>query len=81
MPTPFEKLSHPEQGAAVTPHATNPLPNAGLLYIGGDGNVAVTTSGGSDITFIGVKAGSFLPVKISHVKVSGTTATNLLVLY
>lgn len=49
--------------------------NAGcFLYIGGAGNVAVTTIGGDAVTFNGVTAGSILPVQVLKVA-SATTAT------
>lgn len=49
--------------------------NAGCaLYVGGAGNVVVTTIGGDVITFSGVTAGSILPVQVVKVA-SATTAT------
>ena len=51
------------------------------LYIGVAGNVAVVTSGGDDVTFVGVLAGSILPVRCRQVKSTGTTATNIIGLY
>lgn len=48
-----------------------------FLYVGGAGNVAVTTLGGDDITFNAVPVGTILPVQVLKVKSSGsgTTAT------
>jgi hypothetical protein len=49
--------------------------NAGcFLYVGGTGNVTVTTIGGDDIVFNGVPAGTTLPIQVLSVK-SATTAT------
>lgn len=47
------------------------------LFVGGAGNVAVTTIGGDDITFNAVPVGTVLPVQVLKVKSSGsgTTAT------
>lgn len=45
-----------------------------ILYIGGAGNVVVTTIGGDILTFSGVAAGSILPVQVLKVA-SATTAT------
>ena len=81
MPSEFENLAHPDQAAAVTPNNSTDLPNSGALYVGAGGDIAVTTAGGDDVTFVGVVSGSFIPVKIARVKVTGTTATNILVLY
>ena len=51
--------------------------NGCFLFIGGAGNVAVTTIGGDDITFNAVPVGTVLPVQVLKVKSSGsgTTAT------
>lgn len=48
-----------------------------FLFVGGAGNVAVTTIGGDDITFNAVPVGTVLPVQVLKVKASGsgTTAT------
>jgi len=48
-----------------------------FLYIGGAGNVRVTTIGQDLVTFSGVTAGTILPVQVLkvHASGSGTTAT------
>lgn len=81
MPTLFENLSHPDNAASVTPNDSTDLDNHGVLYVGGTGDVAVTTAGGNAVVFAGVPAGSYIPVIISRVKATDTTATNILVLY
>lgn len=49
------------------------------LYIGGAGDVAVVPQGQTTaVTFVGVPAGTFLPIVVSEIKVSGTTATDML---
>jgi hypothetical protein len=45
-----------------------------FLYVGGAGNVTVTTIGGDDVTFNAVPIGTILHVQVSAVK-SSTTAT------
>jgi hypothetical protein len=51
------------------------LGNTGCyLYVGGAGNIVVTTIGGDVLTFSGVTAGSVLPVQVTKVA-SATTAT------
>ena len=45
------------------------------LYIGGAGNVKVTTIGGDIITFTAVSVGSFLPVQVIKLHSTDTTAT------
>lgn len=47
------------------------------LYIGGAGNVAVTMSDGSSVTFTAVPVGAILPLNVIQVRATGTTATNI----
>ena len=57
---------------------TQLVPGRGpFVYVGGGGDVAVTTWGGDDVT-ISAPAGSTLPVAVQRVKTAGTTATGLL---
>lgn len=53
------------------------------IYVGAAGNVAVRTSLGEEVTFVGLQAGSIIPVRVRRVLTSGTTvsAGNLLALY
>ena len=86
----YQRLQ-PGRGAAVTPSDTVKIPsistqdgsgnNGCLIYVGGAGNVAVVTIGGDSITFVGVVAGTFLPVLISQVMSTDTTATSILALW
>jgi hypothetical protein len=56
--------------------------NAGcVLYVGGAGNLRVLTSSGSDITFTGVLAGSFIPVQVKKVFATSNTASSILALW
>lgn len=82
-------LSDPaENFAAVTPHDTTNFnattPKAGLtraLYVGGAGNVAAVREDGTAVTFVGVTAGTVLPVRCIRVNSTGTTATGLVRLW
>jgi hypothetical protein len=56
-------------------------PMSGLIYVGGAGDLAVVTDGGDEVTFTAVPAGSFLPVHIKQVKLTGTDATAILALW
>ena len=60
----------------ASPQTSNGNPGC-FLYVGGAGNVAVTTIGGDDVTFTAVPVGTVLPVQVLKVKSSGsgTTAT------
>ena len=68
------------QAVAVTKSDSTVIPSTRALYIGGDGNVSVTMSGGGDATFVGLLAGMILPVQVTKV-LAATTATNILALY
>jgi hypothetical protein len=57
------------------------LNNGCALYVGGDGDLKVTTVGKTDLTFIGLTAGQFIPVQIVRVWSTGTTATNIIGLW
>lgn len=69
-------------GFTVTPSdddALTVLPRA--LYVSGAGNVVVKMFKGTTLTFIGVPAGTFLPLRVTQVLSTGTTATGILGLY
>tara|TARA_R100001460_G_scaffold9049_2_gene22110 strand:+ start:485 stop:988 length:504 start_codon:yes stop_codon:yes gene_type:complete len=52
-----------------------------VLYIGGAGNIKVTTIAGDEVTFVGVLQGTFFPVQVQKVFSTGTTATNIIALW
>lgn len=52
-----------------------------VMYIGGAGNIKVTTVAGDIVTFSGVLGGSFFPVNVLKVFSTGTTATNIIALW
>ncbi len=51
------------------------------IYVGGAGNVAAVTEGGTAVTFTGVPAGTILPIRAIRVNSTNTTATSLVGLY
>ncbi len=86
----YQKLQV-ERAAVVTPSNTVDIPYIGgdgttpswpcVLYIGGAGNVRVQTAGGDDVVFNNVLAGTFIPVQVTRVFATNTTATNILALW
>lgn len=69
---------------AVTPHDTNALARGktAALFVGGAGAITCRFSGeGSDTVMTGVAAGSVLPIEVTHIRSTGTTATNMVALY
>jgi len=78
-----EGLTSPaDNAAAVTPNDSTDLAfTSRALYVGGAGNIVVTMAGGGDVTFTAVPAGSILPIRVSRVKSTSTTATSIINLY
>lgn len=48
------------------------------IYVGGDGNLEVHSVSGNAVIFIGVVAGSVLPIRCRRVLAASTTATNII---
>ena len=48
------------------------------LYIGGAGDLKVTTANDEDVTFVGLAAGSILPVEIKLAWSTGSTASSII---
>lgn len=67
--------------AAVTPADGGSLRPTRALYVGGAGNIKVDMALGSTVTFSGALAGTILPVQVTRVYSTGTTATNIVALY
>lgn len=51
------------------------------LWVGGAGNINVTFESGETVLLSGVVAGSLLPISVSHVLATSTTATSIVALY
>ena len=72
----------------VTPSDTVNIPDTetrgACIYVGsiaGGTDIKVIMEGGSTVTFKGGSAGSFLPILVTRVLATGTTATEILALY
>lgn len=52
-----------------------------VIYCGVTGDIAVTTTGGETVTFKNVPQGMVLPVQVTKVLATGTTATDLISLH
>ncbi|HYH69007.1 MAG TPA: hypothetical protein VD866_30210 [Urbifossiella sp.] len=71
-----------EHAAEITTHNTNELATyCRAIYVGGSGNLRVTTVRGDTITLTGVVVGTIIPVRAKVVFATGTTATNLVALW
>jgi hypothetical protein len=49
-----------------------------ILYSGTGGDIRVMTAGGDDVLFVGVPAGSFMPVQVIRVFATDTVPTDIL---
>jgi hypothetical protein len=56
-------------------------PSACVLYVGNLGDVKVKTSDGDVVTFQNLSNGQFIPIQVSQVFETGTTATGLIALW
>lgn len=64
---------------AITPDDDEDLEQvARSIYVGSTGNIRVTTAKGSVVTFTGLPAGGILPVRVSRVHATSTTAGGLI---
>lgn len=70
-----------QDALAVTPSDTGAISQCRALYVGGAGNLRVTTARGTDLVFNGVPAGMLLPISVQRVWATNTTATNIVVLF
>lgn len=78
--TPETLLQSAVGGVAVTPSDTTELVSTRGLWVGGTGNIAVTFQDGTEVTLSAVPVG-ILPVRVTKVKSTGTTATDIVALY
>jgi len=71
-----------DDAEVVVPHdTTNLAKTSRALYVGVGGDVSVEMAGtGSAIVFTGVLAGTVLPIRVTRVNATGTTATNMVAL-
>jgi hypothetical protein len=78
---PFDRNSPatvaPARGGAAVTKSDSTVVNFRALYVGGTGDVAVTAEDGNDVTFESVPAGSILPISVTKVLSTGTTATKI----
>lgn len=66
-----------QTAAAITPSDTADQ-SYRAIYVGGAGNVSVITAGGNTVTFTAPPVGTILPVEVTRVRSTNTTATLLI---
>lgn len=66
------------RAAEVTPNDSTDLTyTSRALYVGGSGDVTLTTAGGDTVTLVGVPAGTILPIRAARVWATDTDATSI----
>lgn len=79
-----DDLDNPASAAeAIVPHDTNALGRTSRgIYVGAAGNITCRLiNDNNDTLFVGVPAGTILPVRVSHVRATGTVAASLVALF
>lgn len=70
---------------SVTPSDSTDLTGARAIYVGGTGDVALKTIHGASnsaaVTLAAVPVGTIIPIQITRVMSTGTTATNIVAIY
>lgn len=76
-------LSSPAENAApVTPADAGALAQTSrALYVGQGGDLAVEMLGGGSIVLGNVPAGALLPLRVTRVRATGTTAARIIALW
>ena len=70
------------RAAAVTPSDSVSIEICRGLYVGTGGNVSVVMADvGNTVVFVGVGAGSILPIQVSRVNLTGSSASDIIALY
>ena len=64
----------------VTSNSTNIAPTRGL-YVGTAGDVTVDMAYGTTVAFVSVQAGTILPIQVTRIYSTGTSASNMVALY
>lgn len=67
-------------GEVVTPSDSTVLPPTRALWVGGAGNINVVMDDGTTLLLSGVPAGSLMPLSVTKVMFTSTTATNIVAL-
>lgn len=81
--SPRRDLSTPaEHALAIAPSDSVDLSyTSRAVYVGGAGDLSVVMVSGETVLFSGVTAGSLIPICVSRVRSSSTTATNIVALF
>lgn len=69
------------EAISVTPNDSTDLGRTKGIWVGSAGDLSVVMHNGQTVTFPGVLGGSLLPIAVTTVRATGTTATGIVALY
>jgi hypothetical protein len=61
----------------ISPNDSFSFPQGRAIWIGSGGDVRVLTAGGDEVTIVGVPTGTLLPISVTKILFTGTTATSI----
>lgn len=70
-----------QRAVAVTPSDSTTFAKTQGLWVGGAGAITATMADGSNVLISGIAAGTLLPIGVTAVKSTGTTATLIVAMY
>jgi hypothetical protein len=76
-----EKTESAIGASAVTPSDSAQIAPTRGVFVGGAGDLRVDMANGDTVTFAGLAAGSVVPIQVTKVYSTSTTATSILALY
>lgn len=75
-------VSPPESAAPITPGDASDISHVTrALYVGQGGDLRVAMLGGETVTFANVPPGTLMPLRVTRVLATGTTASAILGLW
>jgi hypothetical protein len=75
-------VSPPEHAANIAPDDASGISNVTrALYVGGTEDLRVRMLGGETVTFANIPSGTLMPLRVTRVFATGTTATAILGLW
>ena len=73
--------SPPEHGAAIVPGDADLGHVTRALYVGGGGDVAVRLQDGTELVLANVPTGTLIPIRVTRVLATDTSATQIVGLW
>ena len=73
--------SPPEHGATVVPGDADLGHVTRALYVGGGGDVRVRLQDGTELTLANMPTGTLIPIRVTRVLATGTSATQIVGLW